>query len=78
MYKFTFLKSGVSSTTPHRTACKKAWEAKDPRSVTVLLSNPRREKRLLKFLELSGVRRVMDDGLDEEETRAGRLDRWIP
>jgi hypothetical protein len=36
----------------------------------VLLSNPRWERRLLKFLGLSGV---MDDGVDEEE---GRLDRW--
>jgi hypothetical protein len=29
------------------------------------------------FLELSGVGRVMDDGADEEETRAARLDGWI-
>jgi hypothetical protein len=35
-------------------------------------------KELLGFLELSGVGRVMDDGVDEEEARAGRLDRWIP
>jgi hypothetical protein len=34
-------------------------------------------KRLLRFLELSGVRRMMDDGFDEEETRAVRMDGWI-
>jgi hypothetical protein len=36
------------------------------------------ERSLLRFLELSGVGRVMEDGVDEEEARAGRLDRWIP
>jgi hypothetical protein len=56
----------------------KAWKGKDPGSVKVLLSNSRWEKRLLKFLELSGVGRVMDDGVDEGEARAGRLDGWIP
>jgi hypothetical protein len=52
-----------------------AWEGKDPGSIRVLLSNPRWERRLLRFLELSGV---MEDGVDEEEARAGRLGRWIP
>jgi hypothetical protein len=61
-----------------RAAREKAWEGKDPKSVRVLLSNPRWEKRLLGFLELSGVGRVMEDGIDEEEARAGRMDRWIP
>jgi hypothetical protein len=56
-----------------RTICEKAWEGKDLGSVRVLLSNSRWEKRLLRFLELSG----WDDGVDEEEARAGRLDRWI-
>jgi hypothetical protein len=27
---------------------------------------------------ISGVGRVMEDGVGEEEARAGRLDRWIP
>jgi len=31
----------------------------------------------LKFLELSGVGRVVEDGIDEGETRARRLDEWI-
>ena len=32
-----------------------AWEGRGPRSIRVLLSNPRSGKRFLKFLELSGV-----------------------
>jgi hypothetical protein len=47
-----------------------------PGSVRILLANPRWEKRL-RFLELSGVGKVMDDGADEEETRAARMDGWI-
>jgi len=34
-------------------------------------------RRLLKFLELSGARRVMDDGVDEDAACAERLDGWI-
>jgi hypothetical protein len=60
-----------------RAARVEAWEGKGPGCVRVLLSNPRWEKRLLRFLELSGVGRVMDDGVDEEGAGAGRLDRWI-
>jgi len=45
--------------------------------VRVLLANPRWERRLLKFLELSGFGRVMDDGVDEDAARAERLDGWI-
>jgi hypothetical protein len=59
-------------------AREEAWEGKDLGSVRVLLSNPRWERRLLRSLELSGVGRVMDDGVDEEEARAGKMDRWIP
>jgi hypothetical protein len=39
------------------------FNKKDPGSIKILLSNPRWEKRLLKFLELSGVGRVMSDGV---------------
>jgi len=35
------------------------------------------ERRLLKFLELSGVGRVVEDGTDEDQARAERMDRWI-
>jgi len=49
----------------------------NPGGVRVLLANPRWERRLLRFLELSGVGRVMDDGADEGGARAGKLDGWI-
>jgi hypothetical protein len=58
-------------------AREEAWEGKDPGSVRVLLANPQWERRLLRFLELSGVGRVVEDGEDEEETRAARMDEWI-
>jgi len=54
-----------------------AWEGKNPGSIKVLLSNPRWERRLLCFLELSGVGRVVEDGRDEDQERAERMDRWI-
>jgi hypothetical protein len=54
-----------------------AWEGKDPGGVCVLLANPRWEKRLLKFLELSGVGRVMADRTDEDGARAAAMDEWI-
>jgi len=59
----------------HR-AREEAWEGKDPSSIRVLLGNPRWERRLLFFLELSEVGRVVEDGTDDQE-RAGRMDRWI-
>jgi hypothetical protein len=43
----------------------------------VLLANPRRERRFVKFLELSGVGRVMADGMDEDGARAARMDEWV-
>jgi hypothetical protein len=42
-----------------RAARMEAWEGKDPGGVRVLLANPRWERRLVKFLEMSGVGRVM-------------------
>jgi len=48
----------------------------DPVSIRILLNNPRWERRLLRFLELSGVGRLVE-GEDVEETRAARLDGWI-
>jgi len=54
-----------------------AWEGRDPSGVRVLLSNPKCERRLVKFLELSGVGRRMADGTDEDEARAERMDGWI-
>jgi hypothetical protein len=36
-----------------------AWEGRDPGGLHVLLANPRWEKRLLRFLELSGTGRLI-------------------
>jgi hypothetical protein len=53
------------------------WEGKDPGGVRVLLANPRWERHFVKFLELSGVGRVMADGTDEDDARAARMDEWV-
>jgi hypothetical protein len=42
-----------------------------------LLANPRWERRFVKFLELSGVGRVIADGTDEDGARAARMDEWV-
>jgi len=60
-----------------RAARAEAWEGRDLGGIRVLLNNPRWERRLLKFLELSGVGKVVEDSTDEEETRAARMDEWI-
>jgi hypothetical protein len=54
-----------------------AWEGRDPGSIRVLLSNPRWERRLLRFLELSGLGRIVEGGLDVEEAYAARMDEWV-
>jgi hypothetical protein len=53
------------------------WEGKDQGGFTVLLVNPRWEKRLLSFLAATGVEKAID-GMDVEETRTTRMDGWIP
>jgi hypothetical protein len=53
-----------------------AWEGKDRGGVRVLLANPRWERWFLKFLELSGVGRVMADGTNEDGARAAAMDEW--
>ena len=59
-----------------RAARAEAWEGKDSGSTRVLLNNPPWERRLLRFLELSGVGRLVE-GEDAEETQAAKMDRWI-
>jgi len=54
-----------------------AWEGKNPRGVRVLLANPRWERRIVRFLELSGVGRTIADGMDEEAAHAARMDEWV-
>jgi hypothetical protein len=60
-----------------RAARAEAWEGKDPGGVRVLLANPRWERRLVKFLELSGVGRVMANETNEEGAYAARMDEWV-
>jgi hypothetical protein len=49
-----------------------AWDGRDPGRIGVLLSNPRWERRLLRFLELSGLGRIVESGLDVEEALRGQ------
>jgi len=43
----------------------------------MLLANPRWERRFVRFLELSGVGRIMADGTDEDGARAAKMDEWV-
>jgi hypothetical protein len=54
-----------------------AWEGKTPGSVCRFLAEPRWEKRFVRFLELSGMRRTLSDGTDEESAYATRMDTSI-
>jgi len=53
-----------------------AWEGRHPPSIWVLLGDPRWEARLLRFIELSGIGRVVGE-VDVEEEWAVRLDGWV-
>jgi len=53
------------------------WEGRNPRGIRTLLSDPRWEGRLLRFLELSGVGRCVEGGVDEDRAYAERMDGWI-
>jgi hypothetical protein len=54
-----------------------AWEGKKPGNVRRLLADPRWEKRFVRFLELSGVGRTVEDGTDEESAYAERMIRGL-
>jgi hypothetical protein len=58
-------------------ARQEAWGAVHPRSVRILLANPRWERHLFHSLDLLGVGRMMDNGEEEEETWATRMGGWI-
>jgi hypothetical protein len=45
----------------------KAWGDVRPNGVQAVLASPRWESRLIFFLELSGVGRVVEDGRNDEE-----------
>jgi ribonuclease HI len=54
-----------------------AWEGRNPKGIGILLSSPRWESRLMRFLELSGVGRYVDGGVDEDQAHAEKMDEWI-
>jgi hypothetical protein len=58
-------------------ARQQAWGDVRPGSIRTLLANPRWESRLVHFLELSGVGRLVEDGSGVEEDRAARMDEWV-
>jgi hypothetical protein len=60
-----------------RAARMKALEGKNPGGIWVLLANPRWEWRFVKFLELSGVGRVVADGTNEDGAHAAGMDEWV-
>jgi hypothetical protein len=55
-------------------ARQQAWGSFHPSSIRLLLASPRWESRLLHFLEFSGAGRVVENGEDEEESRAAKID----
>jgi hypothetical protein len=56
-----------------RAAREELWEGKTPGGVRVLPATPRWEWRLVMFLELSGVGRVMADETVKDGTHAARM-----
>ena len=56
-------------------AREEAWEGKDPGGIRVHTPhNPRWERRLLRFLELPGVGRMVEGEVDGDQARAARMD----
>jgi hypothetical protein len=51
-----------------------AWKGMNPDRIWALLSNPKLEGRLLRFLELSGVGRFIDGGIGKYEAHAAKID----
>jgi len=60
-----------------RAAREEAWEGKNPGDIGVLLSNPRWERCLLRFLELSGVGRMVENGTGQDQARVEKMDQWM-
>jgi hypothetical protein len=54
-----------------------AWEGRNPKGIRALLSDPRWESRLRRFLELSSVGRYVEGGVDEDQAHAERMEEWI-
>jgi hypothetical protein len=51
-----------------------AWDGNDYRSLLVHLLNPRPERRLLRFLELTGMKRTVEGELDVDSCYAANMD----
>jgi hypothetical protein len=51
-----------------------AWGGRNPGSIRVLLSNPRWERRLMRFLELYRMGRTVKGGLGVEEAHMAKID----
>jgi hypothetical protein len=58
-------------------ARQQAWGGVIPGSIRTLLASPRLESRPPHLLELAGVGRRVEDGRDEEESWAARIDGWV-
>jgi hypothetical protein len=58
-------------------ARRQSWGNTPPSGIKALLANPRWESRLLHFLELSGVGRIVQDGSCEDESWGVRMDNWV-
>jgi hypothetical protein len=58
-------------------ARQQAWGNVTPSGIKALLANPRWESRLLHFLDLSGVGRIVEDGSCEDEAWGVRMDNWV-
>jgi hypothetical protein len=54
-----------------------AWEGRNPKGIRILLSSPRWESRLLRFLALSGVGHYVEGGVDEDLADAEKMDERI-
>jgi len=52
-----------------RVAREGAWDSKNSEGIRVLFKNSRWGRQLLRFLELSGVGRIVADRTDVEETQ---------
>jgi hypothetical protein len=58
-------------------ARQQAWGNVTPSGIKALLANPRWGSRLLRFLDLFGVGRRVEDGSCEDESWNVRMDNWV-
>ena len=73
----TLLRPPIARTPASARPERRLGEGRHPGNVRVFLASPRWGKRFLRFLELSGVGRLMADGTNEDAVRAAMLDDWM-